>query len=92
MMMMVMMAAVVVVVMISIRLRAAGLTEGLVEFGVHLPHQLNGPGDLTGQGRLAIGGHGRTPFLKLLDMPFVVFYPMLQHDPQLLYVIHSLSH
>ncbi len=86
---MVMMVAVVVVVMIPIWLRATGLMEGLTQLGVHLAHQLNGQGDLTREGRLAIGGHGRTPFLELLDMPFVVFYPVLQHDPQLLYVIHS---
>jgi hypothetical protein len=91
-MMMVVMVAVVVVVMAPICLRATGLMEGFTQLGVHLPHQLDGPGDLTGQGRLAIGGHGRTPFLELLDMPLVMFYPVLQHDPQLFYIIHLVSH
>lgn len=91
-MMMVMMMVMGVMVMILILLGSTGLMEGLAQLSVHLTHQFNSPGDLTRQGRLAIGGHGRTPFFELLDMPFVVFYPVLQHDPQLFYVIHSFSH
>ncbi len=91
-MMVVVMVAVIVVVMISIRLRTTGLLEGLAQLSVDLAHQFHGPGDLPREGRLAIGGHGRPPFFELLDMPFVVFYPVLQHDPQLFDVIHSFSH
>lgn len=89
--MMMMMVAVIVVVMVPIRLRTTGLMEGLAQLDIQLAHQFNSPGDLTGEVCLAIGGHGRPPFFELLDMPFVVFYPVLQHDPQFFDVIHSFS-
>lgn len=89
--MMVMMVAVMMVV-VPIRLRTTGLMEGLAQLDIDLAHQFNSPGNLTREGFLAIGGHGRPPFFEFLNMPLVVFYPVLQHDPQFFDVIHSFSH
>lgn len=82
---------VIVMVVLVIVLGAAGLLKRFAKFLVHRSHQLDCPGDMLGKSGFSLIGDNRLPFAKLFHVPFIVFYPVLQHDPQLLYIIHMFS-
>lgn len=85
--MMVMVVAAVMVVMVG----PAQLVQGLVELRVYLGHQGHGALETAGDVLLAFMAHDATPLLELVHMPLVMLHPVLQHDPQLIDIVHCFS-
>jgi hypothetical protein len=82
---------VVMVPFFHISFRPTGLMQGLAKLSVDRRHGLYRLGDMVSKGRMPLIGHGFSPFFKFFDMAFIVLYPVLQHNPQLLNIIHFFS-
>ncbi len=85
--MMMMVVAAMMVVMIG----PAQLVQGLVKLPVDLSHQGHGAFETAGNVLLAFMAHDATPLLELVHMPLVMLHPVLQHDPQLINIVHCFS-
>jgi hypothetical protein len=96
-MIMVVVVVVIMVVVMAVMMAmvvvpgAACTVQRLAEICVDLGHDFHRLGDMTGQLVLSLVGHDLSPFFKLFHMTLVVVNPVLQQNPQLLYIIHFRS-
>jgi hypothetical protein len=82
---------VVMMVIVFIRLGATSLMKSFSQLSVDCGHRLYRLSNMLSQCRLPFFGHCLPPFFKFFYMTFIVLYPMLQHNAQLLNIIHFFS-